>query len=907
MEDSRNTVSTFGKVKDFAQTHKVALTRIFYVVMTVAVVLVAKRELSSISGEEMRELFAEQRPSVIVGIILLGVLAFTATGIYDFFGVKHFGIDVPRRQALRIGWIAQAFNNFAGLGGLTGGTLRTKHYTTNGIEGRTALNITLAVWAANLLGLFAIILVTAPIAYQWEGTFMLVPLLGCLYLPFYFFGQHINIGKVRLGETFLARQNYKQKFEMLVASVADWLAAAVFFWLCIRLFAPDAGLGFTLFVYSTATIIGLASMLPAGIGSFDLTVISLFTTANVDTTKLLLGVVLFRIAYYVVPWLLALLLSVNEFADARRSLRTEYRKGGFVNTVIWIGTALCGVVLFISTMTPDNLLRSWKIAQIIPDSIRGASSLTTLLIGIALIVLSFGLRARIRRIYWAALILLIAGAIGSLVKGLDYEEASLLLTFAVMLYLDRNNYDAEPIKPTPIKLVLSAIAIIGIPFLVIELRHHVFHSRSLYLRIINPSHPLMQFAFYAVLVLGIVFILMFSRSKKLSFEAPNEEDVNRFHDFLLHHPGNSYSYLFALGDKQVFYTADESVALLYRPHKGTLLVLGDPIGETDRFDEALDEFLEFAHMHDMNVAFYEISGKFLENLVEQGLRFVKIGEDASLELDTYSNIGNSGKVFRRMRNRMSQNGTEFEMLYPPYDEETFAELRRVSDSWLGSREEMAFSLGFFDEAYLSSGPIAVVRSEDRIEGFANVVFLNDDAVTFDLMRFRPDSPGGTMDGIMVSLIEWAKEKGFKEINLGMAPLSNVGRKIHSHGAEKLMRYVHDFGSRVYNFHGLRAYKEKFKPRWDSRYLVYSSNRSLPSALLALLEVINRPAKYVESHETQCCREYVAELRTPQTVSFQMDEATEHKAQNGSATPNPKGSNRPKNAPKQRENADARKS
>ncbi|WP_124054902.1 bifunctional lysylphosphatidylglycerol flippase/synthetase MprF [Arcanobacterium ihumii] len=902
MEDSRNTQSVFGKVKEFAVAHKVALTRIFYVVMIIAVVLVAKRELSSISGAEMRQLFAEQHPSMIIGILVLGVLAFTATGIYDFYAVKHFEIDVPRHRALRIGWIAQAFNNFAGLGGLTGGTLRTKHYTTNGIETRTALNITLAVWAANLLGLFAIILATAPIAYQWEGTFMLVPLLGCLYLPFYFWGQHINIGKIKLGQTFLARQNFKQKLEMLIASVADWLAAAVFFWLCIRLFAPDAGLAFTLFVYSTATIIGLASMLPAGIGSFDLTVISLFAVADVDTTKLLLGVVLFRIAYYVVPWLLALILSVNEFADTRRSLRDEYRKGGFINSVIWIGTAFCGIVLVVSTLTPDNFLRAWKIAQIIPDSIRGASSLTSLLIGISLVVLSIGLRARIRRIYWAALILLVAGAIGAIAKGLDYEEAALLLVFAIMLYLGRNNYDAEPLHPTPVKLIFSAIAIIGIPFAIIEMRHYIFHSKSLYLRIINPSHPVMQIAFYSAFVLAIVFILMFSRSKKLSFVAPDEKEVNRFHDFLLHHPGNSYSYLFALGDKQVYYTEDESVALLYRPHKGTLLVLGDPIGETSRFDEALDEFLGFAHRHDMNVAFYEISGKFLENLVEQGLRFVKIGEDASLELDTYSNIGNSGKIFRRMRNRMSQNGTEFEMLYPPYDEETFAELRRVSDSWLGNREEMAFSLGFFDEAYLSSGPIAVVRSAERIEGFANVVFLNDDAVTFDLMRFRPDSPGGTMDGIMVSLIEWAKDAGFKEINLGMAPLSNVGRKIYSHGAEKIVRYVHDFGNRVYNFRGLRAYKEKFKPRWDSRYLVYSSNRSLPSALLGLLEVINRPAKYTTSDDTRCCREYVAELRIPRYENS-IEDTVAHKAVQGGNPHSPKGSTRPHTANKKKESSE----
>lgn len=103
-----------------------------------------------------------------------------------------------------------------------------------------------------------------------------------------------------------------------------------------------------------------------------------------------------------------------------------------------------------------------------------------------------------------------------------------------------------------------------------------------------------------------------------------------------------------------------------------------------------------------------------------------------------------------------------------------------------------------------------------------------------------------MDGIMVSLIETAKELGFKELNIGMAPLANVGCRAYSHGAEKIVKYVHDFGNQIYNFKGLRAYKEKFKPAWQSRYLVYSSARSLPSVLLGLMEIINRPKDHDEN-------------------------------------------------------------
>ena len=108
------------------------------------------------------------------------------------------------------------------------------------------------------------------------------------------------------------------------------------------------------------------------------------------------------------------------------------------------------------------------------------------------------------------------------------------------------------------------------------------------------------------------------------------------------------------------------------------------------------------------------------------------------------------------------------------------------------------------------------------------------------MRIRPDAPGGTMDGLFVSLIEWAKEAGYHAFNLGMAPLSNTGSSRHSRAQEKIVRYVYDFGNRVYNFRGLRSYKEKFKPKWISRYLIYSGASSLVPTLLALLSAVQHP-------------------------------------------------------------------
>lgn len=173
------------------------------------------------------------------------------------------------------------------------------------------------------------------------------------------------------------------------------------------------------------------------------------------------------------------------------------------------------------------------------------------------------------------------------------------------------------------------------------------------------------------------------------------------------------------------------------------------------------------------------------------------------------------------------------------------ELRDTSRAWLKGRTEMSFSLGFFDENYLSRAPIAVVRSADsnRIEGFASLMPQGRNVASVDLMRIRPDAPDGVMDGIFVNLMEWAKNHGYTEFNFGMAPMSNTGARPHSRLSEKTIRLVYNYGGRIYNFRGLRKYKEKFKPTWKARYLAYTDVKSLPAITASLSKLINRPKQY----------------------------------------------------------------
>jgi phosphatidylglycerol lysyltransferase len=60
--------------------------------------------------------------------------------------------------------------------------------------------------------------------------------------------------------------------------------------------------------------------------------------------------------------------------------------------------------------------------------------------------------------------------------------------------------------------------------------------------------------------------------------------------------------------------------------------------------------------------------------------------------------------------------------------------------------------------------------------------------------------------------------GFERFGLGMAPLSGMAEHPLASRWHRLGRLVFAHGEYFYNFQGLRAFKEKFDPVWEPRYL-----------------------------------------------------------------------------------------
>ncbi|MGM0845772.1 MAG: phosphatidylglycerol lysyltransferase domain-containing protein [Bacillota bacterium] len=321
-----------------------------------------------------------------------------------------------------------------------------------------------------------------------------------------------------------------------------------------------------------------------------------------------------------------------------------------------------------------------------------------------------------------------------------------------------------------------------------------------------------------------------------------EGHIARMTSLLQEKGGNHLTHLTFLNDKEVFWNVDQTVFILYKRFANKLIVLGDPVGEEAHIHQTIKEFSDYGRDRGLKPVFYQISPKYMQHYHDSGYRFVKLGEEGIVNLQLFTTEGKKNGKLRTSLNKLSRNGYSFDVVQPPFSEEVLSEITAVSSMWLGDQKEKGFSVAAFSEQYVSRFPVARIRnSEGKLIAFATLPTNYKGTISIDLMRKVADSPNGTMDALFVHIFNWASSNGYQACSLGMSPLSNVGNCHHSFMTEKLIHLAYLHGNSLYNFRGLREFKDKFSTDWEPKYLAYKKT-ALPIAFVQLLLLINQRQK-----------------------------------------------------------------
>lgn len=85
-----------------------------------------------------------------------------------------------------------------------------------------------------------------------------------------------------------------------------------------------------------------------------------------------------------------------------------------------------------------------------------------------------------------------------------------------------------------------------------------------------------------------------------------------------------------------------------------------------------------------------------------------------------------------------------------------------------------------DPEYLKCSSVGLVRQKQTVIGFITGKEMEKGkSISYDLLRIRSEAPAFTREYLFTHFIETYQQQGYQLIDIGMAPLANVGESKYS--------------------------------------------------------------------------------------------------------------------------------
>lgn len=802
---------------------------------------------------------------IAVAVILTAINYLVLT-VNDALALRYARHPLPYHQIIFGSFIAYTFSSSATVVG--GSAVRYRIYSALGLSASEIAEIVLFCGITVWLGFFLV----AGTSFLLQPQY--VPLPQKLHLPvesigvlggiclalvaIYLVALVLRRRPLTVGGWQLRVPSPTLTLGQIATTSVDWLLAAGVLYTLL----PDP-VQTTYFkfigIFMLGQGLGMISHVPGGLGVFE-TVLLFSLSGGGDAAALTAALLLYRLIYYIGPLLLGtLMLAFHEVLQRMalvRRIGIHIGKWGsaVAPQVFAFAVFVAGAILLFSGALPPVRGRFESLRGLLPLPTLELSHFLGSLTGAALLILARGLQRRLDGAYHLTILMLIAGIVFSLLKGLAYEEAIILgLMLAALLpcrsqFYRKASLTAQRFSPGWVMLIV--IVLFCAVWLGLFAYKHVDYSHDLWWQFtFRGNAP----RFLRGTAGAVVLILLYSTARLLMPFRPRPESlpidtVDRVRAIVRTSP-KTYANLALLGDKQFVFSDNRDAFLMYgvsgrggRSFAHSWVALGDPIGPPEQWEELTWKFLELCDRYHGQPAFYQVEAENLHLYADLGMTFLKLGEEARVPLPTFSLEGTAKRGLRRSYNHFAKSGYAFRIAPVEEVPGLMHSLKQVSDAWLQGKNtrEKSFSLGFFDPAYLSQFPaVLVVDHSAGITAFANLLQgAGKQELSIDLMRYVPDCPEGVMDYLLVELMLWGRQEGYQWFNLGMAPLSGLDNRTLAPLWSKAGALVFRLGEHFYNFQGLRQYKEKFDPEWQPKYLACRGGLALPRLLANIAGLIS---------------------------------------------------------------------
>ncbi|HSF93016.1 MAG TPA: bifunctional lysylphosphatidylglycerol flippase/synthetase MprF [Paracoccaceae bacterium] len=763
---------------------------------------------------------------------------------YDWSALKYLGKQVPLRIVAVGGFLGYSFGNTIGISVLSGGAVRYRIYSAFGLNAFEVASVSTFVAMAFGLGITVIGLAALAIhPYALEAILPYAATSVRMVAAFAAVGlSALLVWLAATGKTLRIR-NFEISspspgilFGQLGFTIVDTTMAAATLYVLLPSGAPDFITFLT--VFAAATMIGVLSHIPGGVGVFESVVIAAMP-ADMPLDQVVAALLLYRIIYFLVPFSLALLfVALNEArlaggAVARLLGDVPEQLRPVVSSTIsaapaFIGLTAFGLGAYLLLMA---LLPSVRPEAIDPDDLLAAillegGALLSAVLGVSLLILSQGLVRRISGAFWLTEAALLAGGVASLLNGLDFESALLLFGAAAVLSpFAREFYRSAKLTRGVLSagwLILVAGIVLSAAALFFFIHEATPYSSSLWTEFSGTAiaSRALRAGLAASALLLISMIWLAIQPVRTHTRLPDPVALAKAAEIIAKQ-NRPEAYLALSGDKALFFNDAEDAFIMYAAQGKSWVAFSDPVGPNAAIESLSWAFWEEVYSDSARPIIYEVSERNLSLYIEMGFSLQKVGEEAVVSLPEFSLAGGKFKSMRAAHNKAVKSGLDFDVFMPPHAPEMLSELKEISDAWLRGKvgREKGFSVGYFDPEYLQHFPIAVVRRAGKALAFANVLCPeNGSRIAIDLMRYLPEDASGMIEFLFIKLMEHYRDAGSQEFSLGMAPLAGLEARRGARFWTRFGALLYRHGGAFYNFEGLRNFKQKFQPEWRPRFV-----------------------------------------------------------------------------------------
>jgi phosphatidylglycerol lysyltransferase len=795
-----------------------------------------------------------------MAVLLTAANYLVLTG-YDALALRYIHHALPYRHIALASFIGYAFSNNLSL--LAGGAARLRLYPAWGVSAGEVSKVVAFCTLTFCLGLFAsggVVLLVKPLALPaaLHLPFRSSRPLGLLFLGL--IGGYLSwstLGhrplRVRAWEL-LPPVPWLSLAQVAVSSI-DWILVAGVFSVLLPPAAPSSLEVFGIFLL--AQVAGVLSQVPGGLGVFE-TVVVLLLSPTLPAAVVLGSLLAYRAIYYLLPLgVAAVLLGASEVVRQRAhgkqiTSRVGHWAAALTPHLLAVTTFLSGALLLFSGATPAVHSRLAWLHEFVPLPLIEVSHFLGGLAGVGLLLVARGLQQRLAAAYHRTFVLLGAGIVVSLLKGLAYEEALILAVMLAALLPCRSQFYrkaellSQRFSPGWAAAVLLVVG--GSIGLGMWSYRHVAYAHELWWRFALTADAARSLRATGGVLAGTVLFALTRvlRPAQPEPELPGPAALERARAIVTQSRTTSVN-LALLGDKALLLNEKGNAFLMYGTEGRSWVALGGPVGPPEERTELIWQFRELCDRRGGWTIFYEVGPANLPLYLDLGLSLVKLGEEARVPLGAFSLEGGAHKELRRVCRRLENAGYTFAVIPTAEVPSLLPQLQQVSDAWLEEKHtrEKGFSRGSFTPAYVQHFPAAVVCQTGKIVAFATLWLGADkEELSPDLMRYLPEAPLNVMEYLSLQLMLWGKREGYRWFNLGMAPLAGPDDRALAPLWSRLGAVVFRHGEHFYNFQGLRQYKENFHPEWEPRYLASPGSLALPRILIDLAALISGGLKGV---------------------------------------------------------------